>query len=614
MSDLIAQGPQKSDRWRRTLPAAIDSAGRSKQPTAGICIGRQSGTWQVEWDDRISRRHALLFPQPDGSLVVRKLDTARNPVFFHGEHRDRFKLVPGEHFVIGQTTFTLALRPVLQQADVEPDHLTEHAFNREALHRSGFRDAARRIDTLARLPDLIISSTSDMELFVRVSSVLLQATPDAASVAIVQFHSAATQSAERIEILHADCRELDDTTVRPSVRLVRAVMETGESILHLWGRNVNAGGGANAAYTTVADVDWAFCVPVPNDACRGWMLYVSGRLGTPGNFSLEQSLQSAPRDLRDDVKFTGLVATTLGNLRQVRALQRRQAGLRRFFAPVVMEALATRDADQVLEPREAEVSVLFCDLRGFSRRSEEASDHLLDLLHRVSEALGVMTRHILDSDGVVGDFHGDAAMGFWGWPLEQEDAPERACRAALAISAEFFEAAMGGNRSMSGFRCGIGIATGRAVAGRIGTTDQVKVTAFGPVVNLASRLEGMTRPLAADILLDEASARFVRTRLGKDALRIRRLLKVRPAGVLTEVEVSQLLPPYGPQCPLSDHDIMTYEAALDRLIVGRWDEAFALLHDVPADDLAKDFLTATIARHGRVPPPNWDGVIDLPKG
>ena len=69
---------------------------------------------------------------------------------------------------------------------------------------------------------------------------------------------------------------------------------------------------------------------------------------------------------------------------------------------------------------------------------------------------------------------------------------------------------------LSGFRMGIGIATGRAVAGKIGTVDQVKVTVFGPVVNLASRLESMTKVLCVPILLDETTARPCRGELPTD--------------------------------------------------------------------------------------------------
>lgn len=614
MSDLIAQGPQPTDRWRRALPP-VHEGGQGRE----VRIGRVEGTWQVGWDDRISREHAAVRQRRDGAIDVRRLPAARNPIFYRGQRSDAFVLSIGEHFVIGRTTFTLTRHPVIQNDSSEPLEVTEHQFDPAVLRQQGFRDAGRRIEVLARLPELIAGSTSDQELLVRVAGVLLQATPSASAVAILDVESSAdneadgTPAAEAIRVLHYDSRAPEAHDPKPSARLARSARQARESVLHVWDSRGRRG-EATAAYTAREDVDWAFCVPVTAEACRGWVLYVTGQLGTQSGVTLEQSMQAAPVDLRDDLKFAELVATTLGNLRQVRSLQRRQAGLRRFFAPVVMDALATRDADQVLEPREADVAVLFCDLRGFSRRSEESSDDLLDLLHRVSEALGVMTRHILDRDGVVGDFHGDAAMGFWGWPLEQADASGRACRAALAINQEFLEAANGSNRPMSGFRCGIGIATGRAVAGRIGTIDQVKVTAFGPVVNLASRLEGMTRPLAAEILMDEATAGFVRDALPPDVARVRRLLRVRPAGFHSAVNVFQLLPPEGSQSPLTAKDLEHYEAAVEALIVGHWEDAFELLHEVTPEDRAKDFLTATITRHGRAAPTGWDGVIDLPKG
>src|SRR5690606_25017321 len=118
----------------------------------------------------------------------------------------------------------------------------------------------------------------------------------------------------------------------------------------------------------------------------------------------------------------------------------------------------TADPEEVLKPRETEVSVLFCDLRGFSLEAERSADDLLGLLNRVSVALGVMTHHILESGGVVGDFQGDAAMGFWGWPLPQPDAIHRVCRAATAIRTAFEEAATRSGDALADFRMGIGIA------------------------------------------------------------------------------------------------------------------------------------------------------------
>jgi adenylate cyclase len=257
------------------------------------------------------------------------------------------------------------------------------------------------------------------------------------------------------------------------------------------------------------------------------------------------------------------------------------------------------------------VTVLFCDLRGFARHSERSADDLLGLLNRVSRALGVTTHAIREQGGVLGDFHGDAAMGFWGWPLAQPDAPVRACQAALAIRSDFEAAAAQSQDPLADFRMGIGIATGRAVAGKIGTIDQVKVTVFGPVVNLASRLEGMTKTLQAPILLDEQTAAAIRAEVPADVARVRRVAVVKPYGLDKRLEVSELLPPVSAFPTLSDDNIADYELALDELLAGRWAQAFERLHRVPAEDRVKDFLTVFIAQHNRTPPENWNGVIPL---
>lgn len=611
MPDLIAQGPAGENRWRRELPAA----------TSGIdvLIGRSGADWNVPWDSMISRAHVRLTPIAEDRVEIHCLSSARNSVFHRGQKSTRFTLVPGEHFVIGHTTFTLANRPGASESSAVQD-VTEHAFDHLMLRRRHFRDAASRIEMLSRLPDLITGSGSDEELLVRVSGVLLQSTPSASAVAIVaiddhlpaQSPAPPSDSLPRetpsldppVRILQYDSRTPGTDGPPVSARLVRSAIKKRESVLNLW-----SGGRHDAtAFTASEDVDWAFCVPLRSEACPGWALYVTGQLTSELGTDFGKSLHAAPDELQDDVKFAELVGTTIANLRQSRRLERRQAAMRHFFAPVVMDALARLDTDEVLEPRVAELSVMFCDLRGFSRRSERDADQLLELLGCVSEALGVMTRHILDSGGVIGDFHGDAAMGFWGWPLKQPDSALRAAAAAMRIRSDNRQAADG-----DGFRCGIGIATGRAVAGRIGTIDQVKVTAFGPVVNLASRLEGITKAFGSTVILDEATAQAISS-ANDSQLRVRRLARVRPAGIERTVEIFELLGAHRDEAhSLSDQQIAEYELSLEALIRGDWDEAYERLHSLPAWDRPKDALLSTILRHNRIPPDTWNGVLELPK-
>lgn len=598
MSDLIAQGPSNEHRWRRELPAVASGV--------GIVIGRAGADWEVPWDAMISRVHVRLEPLPEDRLKVTRLTTARNPVFYRGQQTASFTLVPGEHFVIGHTTFTLANRPGASESPASQE-VTEHAYDHALLRRRHFRDASARIEMLSRLPDLIAGSGSDEELLVRVTGVLLQSTPSASAVAIVALERSAAAESERadeaaVRILHYDSRAPGSDGPSISARLVRNAIGKRESVMHLWsGNRLDA-----AAFTASEDVDWAFCVPLRSEACPGWALYVAGQWVSEIGVDFGKSLQTAPDELQDDVKFAELVGTTIANLRQSRRLERRQAAMRHFFAPVVMDALAQRNTDEVLAPRVADLSVMFCDLRNFTRRSEQDADQLLELLADVSAALGVITRHILDSDGVIGDFHGDAAMGFWGWPLEQPDSAVRAATAAMQIRADNLQ-------SETGFRCGIGIATGRAVAGRIGTIDQVKVTAFGPVVNLASRLEGITKAFGSTVILDQPTANAIQGS-HDGGFRIRRLARVRPAGIERAVDIFELLTKPGEgERSLSDEQIASYEASLDALIRGDWDQAYERLHALPAWDRPKDALLSTILHHNRVPPDNWNGVLPLPK-
>lgn len=623
MPDLIAQGPRPQDRWRRPLPS-----GPGTEP---VVLGRTTPAFSVPWDDRVSRRHAELVWN-GSQLEINRLLDARNPVFYRGTRRDQFKISIGDHFVIGQTTFSLVDQRVRVQSD-EPPAVTEHTFAASQLRQARYRDADRRIEVLSRLPEIIQGSSSDEELFVRVVNVLMQGIEQATFVAIVADPNRRDSIAPSpiaskaivaenpltrevageadINVLHWDSRNLTGQHFSPSAQLILQSLQSNQSVLHVWSRALR--GNEPNSYTQSENIDWAFCTPVHSEACPGWAIYVAGDFGSleiRGGLDATSEIASF---LQDDLKFAELAATTLATLRQSRFLQRRQDSLRPFFAPVVLQALATREPDEVLAPRETNVSVLFCDLRGFSKQSEEAADKLLELLRRVSDALGVMTHHILATGGVVGDFHGDAAMGFWGWPLENESTVLNACKAALAIRAEFEASSRIENHPLAKFRAGLGIATGRAVAGQIGTVDQVKVTVFGPVVNLASRLESMTKQLQAPILMDEVTAERFRGEVDPSVARVRRVARVAPFGLSSPLVVSELLPPEGPESILTNEHIQFYEQALDALQAGQWSDAFRLLHRVPAEDRVKDFLTVYIAQHGRTPPADWNGFIKLPE-
>lgn len=583
MADLIAQGPQPNQRWRKRLPASTS-----------IVLGRTCSGWSVPWDEHVSRRHVELV-WSGAKLVVQRLAEARNPLYFAGASCDQCSVRPGEVFVLGGTTFTLVDEPVTIVADA-PAPAVEHTFTLDVLQRSAFRDANQRLAVLTRLPEVLSGDISDEELCAKLVSLLLAGIPLAAFVAVVSCCQDSRVDAP--EVLHWDDRGGHAAALTTSERLIRQALHSGLSVAHIWSPSTS-----DSSYTQAESVTWAYCTPIRHAASQDWCVYIAGSHDAEGNAPEYATLQ-------DDVKFTELIADTIGRVRELRRLERRQATLGQFVSPVVLERLGHEDPAGALAPRETEVSVIFCDLRGFTRAAERAAHDLMTLLKRVSQALGVMTQHILQSGGVIGDFHGDAAMGFWGWPFDQPDRILRVCNAALAISAEFTNAAARPDHSLAGFRIGIGIASGRAVAGKIGSSDQVKITVFGPVVNLAARLQDLTKVLRAPILLDENTAQAVRDWTGTPVGRLRRVARVRPRGLESPLLVSELLPAPG-MSAISEQDIATYENALAALNQGDFERSFALLHGVSAEDRVKDFLTVFIAQHHRQAPANWNGVIDL---
>ncbi len=582
MAELIAQGRKPEERWRRPLPAEA------------FVLGRDAGAWSVPWEQFLSRRHVTLTWR-DGALEVEAQPQARNPVFVRGEAVPRCRLRSGECFVVGATTFTFVDAPPPAAKTQATVLVQERTFTESELKKSKVADAGHQLSVLNHLPGVIARAADERELFIGLINLLLSGVPQAEAVALVEVETG-DSAAPVVRILAQDRRQVTAGAVQPSVRLVREAVRRQETVLHVWA------GAEASGYTQAAGLDWAFCTPMRSAGSKGWGIYVTGRgAAEPGD--------AAPPGLIDELKFTDLVAAIWSALQQVNQLKQRQASLSQFFSPAVMRQINEADPEEVLKPQPCDVTVTFCDLRGFSRESEKRE--LMAMLEGVSKSLGFMTQNILDQGGVIGDFQGDAAMGFWGWPLPQPDRVKRACLAALATRALFEAVGRQPSHPLHGFRVGLGIASGRAVAGKIGTVDQVKVTVFGPVVNLASRLEGMTKILRVPILLDEGTSQAVQEQMPPGLCRLRRIARVRPYGMAATLTVSELLPPHTEDSLLTDAHLKTYEEALDLFLKCDWARAYELLHTLPADDRGTDFLNAFILQHNHTPPPGWDGVIPM---
>lgn len=583
-----------------------------------VRIGRKPANgWAVGWDKQISREHADV--EWDGSaLKVSCLEAARNPIVVADSPVRSAIIAPGKTFVIGQTEFTFVSDVISDEPAADdpqvPGEVDEHAFNRDELKNFEFRDAGQQIELLSELPAILDESATDADFAARLVELLMEGIPASDAVAVVQYElpeidnddgnatvAGVAELPEKPAMMRVATRDEYEGRFRPSRRLVLSALTRQESIVHLWNDESEEEGDDGPQFTVSDDLDWAFCTPIISESTRGWCLYVSGI--TEGD--IEEG------DLGGDLRFAELMAQFIASVRHVRSLQETQTQLSSFFSPKVIESLTGEDAHLALVPQERDISVLFCDVRGFSKKSEQYKDDLHMLLSCVKEALGVMANGIIDSDGTIADFQGDAALGFWGWPVALDEGPVPACRAALEIQRVFIGDDKRGGL-LDGFSVGLGVAHGNAIAGHIGTPKQAKVGVFGPVVNQGARLETMTKQYGVSICIDEQAAEYCKKFLKPEEGRLRKLAHVRPKGMDSIVVVTELVQPLGtPGTPTNEH-ITGFEAAVEAVVAGEWSSAIDQLNALP-DDGAKEFLINHMAEFNNEPPAEWDGAFSLAK-
>lgn len=560
-------------------------------PTHACTLGRGTDNdCSVPWDARVSRKHAELIVNGE-ELIVRCLPGARNPICRGDESTAETRVSPGSNFRIGRTTFQLTserrVLPALGPLDNTgaPESETTDMFVRTSDIR--LTSISRRAPALWMTEDSESLAKNALEIL---HDVLVYAD------LLVIFQCNDVEAARRPEIVYWKKSESGIRAFVSRTLIARALEEDETAI------QVDTDADGSPAETG----RWSYCVPVRSEAPDQWYIYVGGPFGPNEGFPA----RLRPTQLKADASLAELISHLIGAIRHVRSLESQVDGISQFFSPKLLESISFTGSGSNMSPRETDVVVIYCDLRGFSRIVEESTHDLHTVLRRISTALGVMTESIIGCDGVIADFQGDSALGFWGWPLALADGPLSACRAALRIRKVFKAAAAGADEDLKGFHVGIGIASGRAIAGRIGTRDQAKIGVFGPVVNLASRLEGITKKVGVSILMDEASAHIARNQLKESEGRCRKIGTLQPAGFESPVTVSELLPPTH-ESEISERDIVNFERAVDAFEAGDWEDCRNLLGLLPPRDRARDFLLVQIASNNYLPPVNWSGVISL---
>jgi adenylate cyclase len=270
-------------------------------------------------------------------------------------------------------------------------------------------------------------------------------------------------------------------------------------------------------------------------------------------------------------------------------------------------ALIETDPQKYIRPggETKDLTVMFSDIRDFTTMSEGLTAD--ELVHLLNEYLGAMTDALFRNYGTLDKYIGDAVMAFWGSPYPQDDHAFRACSCAL----EMIRCLEGLNHKWESegrkrISIGIGLNTGPVNVGNMGSSKRLAWTVMGDNVNLASRLEGMTKQYRSRIVISEATYREVQHQFV-----CRDLDRIRVKGKLQPVEIYELLD-VAAKRDKYESLLTRFNEAMGDYRAQRWQEAAGsfgvLLSSYPDDGPTQIFLQRALDFMEHAPEPNWDGV------
>ena len=192
--------------------------------------------------------------------------------------------------------------------------------------------------------------------------------------------------------------------------------------------------------------------------------------------------------------------------------RRIKATFKRYMAPKLVDLLAANPERVKLGGEMRRMTLLFCDVRGFTAIAEAYAADPQGLTRLINRFLTPMTDIILAAGGTIDKYMGDCIMAFWNAPLDNARHADLACGAALAMRAalaglnrELAAEAEGAGRKFHELRIGVGLNTGDCVVGNMGSEQRLDYSVLGDPVNLASRLEGQSKTYGVDIVIGEAT-------------------------------------------------------------------------------------------------------------
>ncbi len=286
---------------------------------------------------------------------------------------------------------------------------------------------------------------------------------------------------------------------------------------------------------------------------------------------------------------------------------------KRFIKTVFRHYLSPDVIDRVLEDpsllrlggEKRIITSFFSDVAGFTSISESLSPE--ELVHLLNDFLSEMTDIILSYGGTLDKYEGDAIIAFWNAPLDQPDHAVRACRAALDCQKRLEELRPKfAQKSGHELFMRVGLNSGPAVVGNMGSHSRFDYTAMGDTINMASRLEGACKHYSVPILVGDTTFQ-----MAKDAIAAREVDLIRVVGKSKSERVYQILEEKSQASPDMQENVEAFHQALDLYRNKKWDDALNLFKKIKDDKLSAVYVSRIGQFKQNPPPDDWDGIYDL---
>ncbi|WP_374378131.1 CHASE2 domain-containing protein [Dongia sp.] len=316
-----------------------------------------------------------------------------------------------------------------------------------------------------------------------------------------------------------------------------------------------------------------------------------------------------------------VTSTLIGYIRTEREKAQVRGAFSLYLSPVLVDQVSKNRERLKLGGENRPLTVMFCDIRGFTKMSEGLDPQ--QLTHVINQFLTPMTDIIQANGGTIDKYIGDCIMAFWNAPLDIPQHERKAVSAAFAMRAELVrlnqefadEAARTGTKKIE-IKIGIGLNTGIACVGNMGSKQRFGYSALGDTVNTASRLESLSPAYFVDLVLGEETAEAA------SDLALLELDQVRVKGKNLPVRIYTGL---GDQTVAQSNSFVTLKSRHETMLAAYraqdWTTArqsLAAAREAAPESLGKfyDMYENRIAEYGANPPPaDWDGVyVAMTKG